>query len=294
MFDTAKFDAMPKYSEFKYWYLRTSDRCFDVIIAETGEPSGYQIEQMPNGPIIMNQDTSIVIDQRVDTDFDLYRRRPEYLVGTFVPVIGETLEQLIDTYETLLVGIAFIRARETGKNPDTAYNKFSDVCLAWLASTDMYSAPASTKYHEAFHGGLLVHTLNVYNRAIELLYGMDCFKNSISAQSAGLVALTHDWCKIDLYESYERNVKNNQTGQWEKELNYRHNQHGIPLGHGVSSMFLASKCIKLSQVEALAIRWHMGWCRVADADMNELQMANETFPLVHLLQFADQLSICNY
>ena len=294
MFDRAKFECMPLYEDFKYWFIRTGAKSFDVINLETRETDVYSIVESSEGPYILSTDASAIVDPQINADFSLYLLRPEYKVGTTVPVIGETLEQLIDTYETLLVGVAFIRAREAGKNPDTAYNKFSDICLAWLASTDMYSAPASTKYHEAFHGGLLVHTLNVYNRAIELLYGMDCFKNNISAQSASLVALTHDWCKIDLYESYERNVKNNKTGQWEKELNYKHNQKGIPLGHGVSSMFLASKCIKLSQVEALAIRWHMGWCRVADSDMNELQMANETFPLVHLLQFADQLSICNY
>ena len=59
-------------------------------------------------------------------------------------------------------------------------------------------------------------------------------------------------------------------------------------------MFLASKCFKLSVSESLAIRWHMGFCRVADSDMNELQLANETHPLVHLLQFADQLAIVQY
>lgn len=297
MFDTAKFDAMPKYDEFKYWFIRTGLKSFNVIDLKTGESGIYQLHTIDDGfnePVITCTDTSRIIGDDILQAFYAYTDRPEYLVGAIVPVIGQTVEQLIDTYETLLVGTAFIRAREAGKCPDSAYQKFSDVCLTWIASTDMYTAPASTKYHEAYFSGLLVHSLNVYNNIIQLLYGMNCFKNNVSIQSAALVALVHDWCKIDLYESYERNVKNDVTGKWEKELCFRYNQRGIPLGHGVASMFLASKCIKLSQIEALAIRWHMGWCRVADADMNELQTANENFPLVHLLQFADQLSICNY
>ena len=54
------------------------------------------------------------------------------------------------------------------------------------------------------------------------------------------------------------------------------------------------KFFKLSQEEALAIRWHMGEYNVADNEMNELHYANENYPLVFLLQFADRLSITNY
>ena len=34
--------------------------------------------------------------------------------------------------------------------------------IAWLESTDFFTAPASTKHHGAFPGGLVGHSLNVY------------------------------------------------------------------------------------------------------------------------------------
>ena len=33
--------------------------------------------------------------------------------------------------------------------------------LKWLDTTDFYSAPASTRYHGSYPGGLVQHTLNV-------------------------------------------------------------------------------------------------------------------------------------
>ena len=68
----------------------------------------------------------------------------------------------------------------------------------------------------------------------------------------------------------------------------------INLGHGVSSMFLINKFFHLSLEEASAIRWHMGSYRTSDAEFDELQTCNENFMLVHLLQFADQLSLVKY
>ena len=40
--------------------------------------------------------------------------------------------------------------------------------LAWLDSTDFYTAPASTKYHLCVEGGLCQHSLNVFHRMVDL------------------------------------------------------------------------------------------------------------------------------
>ena len=141
-------------------------------------------------------------------------------------------------------------------------------------------------------GGLLVHSLKVYNNIISLL-SLPQFEG-MDKVSATLVALVHDWCKIGLYEAYDKNVKNNETGQWEQQKAFRINATGVPLGHGVSSMFLASRFFKLTTDEALAIRWHMGRFNVAENEINDMQRANETYPLVLLIQFADSLAITSY
>ena len=40
--------------------------------------------------------------------------------------------------------------------------------LAWLESTDFFTAPASTKYHGAYPGGLVDHSLRVYGEMMNL------------------------------------------------------------------------------------------------------------------------------
>lgn len=38
----------------------------------------------------------------------------------------------------------------------------ADKLLEWLKSTDFFTAPASTRFHGAYPGGLVKHSLNVY------------------------------------------------------------------------------------------------------------------------------------
>lgn len=44
----------------------------------------------------------------------------------------------------------------------------ADKLLAWLASTDFFTAPAGAKHHGAHAGGLVVHSLNVWSRLREI------------------------------------------------------------------------------------------------------------------------------
>ena len=37
----------------------------------------------------------------------------------------------------------------------------ADKLLEWMESTDFFTAPASTRFHAAYEGGLLEHSLNV-------------------------------------------------------------------------------------------------------------------------------------
>lgn len=304
MFDAARWAGTPKYQNFTYWFIRheRQDGVWAIYKKESNEFITHYDESKADGitdtgcidthtqyPITSDMPSAIV------EDFKKFQMRPEYCVGNQVDVDNIDMETATTCYEMLLVGIMFIRAQRNGVDPDSVFDRFAHTCLDWIRTTDMYTAPASTKYHDAFAGGLLYHSLKVYNKALDVMKLPTFISNcTVILSSVALVALVHDWCKIDLYEPYMRNVKNEETGKWEQVQEYRHNQRGIPLGHGVSSMFLASKCFKLSVSESLAIRWHMGFCRVADSDMNELQLANETHPLVHLLQFADQLAIVQY
>lgn len=167
-----------------------------------------------------------------------------------------------------------------------------DRLMSWMSLTDFFTAPASTRFHGSFEGGLCEHHIDVYNETVDLLT-LNKFKD-VNPVSAYLVALVHDFCKIGVYESYMRNVKNEETGRWEQVQAFRYDKPQYPFGHGVTSMYLISQFIRLTREEALAIRWHMGSWRCVRDEFSELQDANERYPLVLLLQFADQLSITGY
>lgn len=291
-------DQMDRYNSFEFWFNRISDTYWSVnSIAkdESGHPyvSGYSYRS--DLDIVYDaQDRDIDNDvaDRIKKDFIRFKTtRPEYLVGEEFCLEGLSHSDYVNLYESLLVGIAFIRAAKNGCDPDSAMPKLWP-CIDWLRKSDFYEAPASTIYHESYRGGLLYHTLCVVTQ-IKDCRKINKFQN-VPLENAVLVALIHDWCKIGLYESYTKNVKNEQTGQWEQVLAYKRTDPMIPLGHGVGSLFLARGFFKLSVEESLAIRWHMGEYNVAHNEMNELHAANEKYPLVQLLQFADRLSITKY
>lgn len=210
----------------------------------------------------------------------------QVLIGTEID-LSDTAH-LIENYEKRLA-VCIIRAWDN--NPDYGIKKAISA-LEWLRNSDFYTSPASTQYHEAYEGGLLIHSCKVFNCMLELRSGK-AFKTT-DLYSAALCALTHDWCKIGTYESYMKNVKDEATGKWTQQKAYKKNYKNVPLGHGVTSMYLVSRIVSLKPDEACAIRWHQGRWNVCDPEQNEFQQANEMYPLVHLIQFADQLAITDY
>lgn len=129
----------------------------------------------------------------------------------------------------------------------------ADKLLEWLQTTDFFTAPASSKFHCACEYGLVMHSLNVYNVIMEKHF--DALTES--KESFTLVSLLHDLCKVNFYKESTRNVKNEQTGQWEK-VPYYMVEDAFPYGHGEKSVYLIERFLRLKPAEATAIRWHMG------------------------------------
>ena len=244
------------------------------------------------GEVLINGYTFNASSDDIFMQYKLWLTRPERLLGKKIEFDG-TFEELADIYEELLVGAALaINEKSESRLPFITFKSNMNRTLQWLRSTDFYHAPASTRYHDSFDGGLLLHSIQVYNNSIDLLK-TDAFAN-VSLAEATISALVHDWCKIGFYEPYYRNVKDEKTGNWEKVIAYRRNPKGMTLGHGATSMYLASRCFSISPEMASAIRWHMGEYNVAPNEMDELHKANATYPLCYLLQFADRLSCVDW
>ena len=133
--------------------------------------------------------------------------------------------------------------------------------LVWIESTDFYTAPASTRFHGNLERGLLAHSLNVYGclRAeLERLNLIGDEKGKYSEESIAIVALLHDLTKIGTYKIATRNVKNEETGQWEKKPYYTYSRDEVLGEHGDESVFRIMKFMKLGDEEIMAIRAHMG------------------------------------
>lgn len=142
------------------------------------------------------------------------------------------------------------------------FNKYihregSENLLDWLINSDFFTAPASSKFHSAYEGGLCEHSINVFNRYVKLLtmeYGEN-FAEKISMESVAVIALLHDVCKVDFYKTEMRNVK--VDGQW-VQVPYYTVEDKLPYGHGEKSVYIISSFIKLSREEAMCINWHSG------------------------------------
>lgn len=117
--------------------------------------------------------------------------------------------------------------------------------LKWLDRNGFFSAPASTKYHYVFPGGLFEHSLNV---ALELISLTEKLKLTWSRpESPYIVGMFHDLCKIDQY-IYNPILKK-----------YEWNSDQPLKGHGDKSIVYIEKYIcQLTDEEKACIRWHMG------------------------------------
>ena len=98
----------------------------------------------------------------------------------------------------------------------------------------------------------MLHSLNVYKTLREKY-----FEEGDSEESFALCGLLHDLCKANFYKVSTRNVKNDETGQWERKPFYAV-EDAFPYGHGEKSVYLIERFLRLKPAEAMAIRWHMG------------------------------------
>ena len=163
-----------------------------------------------------------------------------------------------------------------------------DKLIEFIDKTDFYKAPASTRFHGSYEGGLLEHSMKVY----------DILKDKVSKaiipietpeESLILIALLHDLCKVNFYKVDYRNAKN-QFGEWEK-VPYYTIEDTIPYGHGEKSVMMITEYIKLTVEEKYAIRWHMGFTEPKES-YTTLGEAFKKYPVALLVHEADLEATC--
>ena len=166
-----------------------------------------------------------------------------------------------------------------------------DKVITYLVESDFFTAPASSKFHSNFIGGLAEHSFSVARLFYEKVERYDL---PIPADTVTIAGLLHDICKINTYKRGIKNVKDgkkiNFKGQevdnWiEKEVWEREDKYNI--GHGEKSVIILQKMIELTDMEIMLIRFHMGTFNVALYEYNE---AVKYYPAIVALFTSDMES----
>jgi HD superfamily phosphohydrolase YqeK len=148
----------------------------------------------------------------------------------------------------------------------TCYNSFitrpgKEEFLEWLWRTDFFTAPASTKFHGAKEGGLVTHSLNVFQRLVKMATQEDKLRgrtiSTYDMETLAICGLLHDICKIDTYIQ-KVEVIQKEDGTVEPKTYYSHSNNN-PQGHGEKSVILILQHgLAILPEEITAINWHMG------------------------------------
>ena len=186
-----------------------------------------------------------------------------------------------------------------------------DGLVKWLEKSDFFTAPATTRYHGSYAGGLCAHSLRVYDNLVKLVEmfatsyeqkwevdeegkpipeSVHMVSSSIySDDTLKIVALMHDIGKANYFTTYMRNIKNEATGKWEQQQEFKvkeANERFIYGNHEQNSEFMTHAFFPLSVEESSAILNHLGGMGADSAQMIAPTIYSK-YSLALLLHMAD-------
>lgn len=157
--------------------------------------------------------------------------------------------------------------------------------INYLEAIDYFNKPATAVSFNAFEGGLCKYALDLYCE----LYSM-CnayVPNKYTDEDLLKVALFRDLYRAEMYESFMRNVKNDQTGVWEAVKAFRIKEDRPTFGEiGFSSYMIAKHFFEFTdeQIEAIC---HSSIRDTASGELRDINDVRRSYPLVTLLCMAD-------
>ena len=172
-----------------------------------------------------------------------------------------------------------------------------DYVIEDLEGLGFFEAPASSRNHYNFEGGLVEHSLNVYDAAMALRKSLielkPTLEEKLPVESVTIASLLHDVCKADIYRKVTRGRKN-EIGMYERTEEYALDYSNFPVGHGEKSVIMLLRSgLDLEDNEILAIRWHMGPWEIDRSNREQdgsYRQAGINTPLVPLIHAADSFA----
>ena len=173
----------------------------------------------------------------------------------------------------------FQKLWEDFSDEESDYLITKNLGLMEFLAKGFFDAPASTKYHGAYEGGLYDHSRQVYLRLKELTENNHL--EWLRVESPFIIGMFHDLCKYDQYKF----IPNEYEGE---QGHYEYNNNTLLKGHGSKSVILLSQFINLTEEEMLCIRYHMG--AYEKEEWAEYDMAIRKYPNVLWTHHADMIA----
>ena len=170
--------------------------------------------------------------------------------------------------------------------------------------TDFFVAPASTRYHGSFRGGLCEHSLAVY----KILLSQANIYTTITGQTFDddtlkIVALLHDISKVNTYEvSYSnKKVYSPEGSKWDEAGNYdwksvkgyktidAENRFTF-VNHEISSEFIIRQFIPLKIEESVAVICHHGGIDKTSLPPDAITQNYASYPISMYLHISDLIA----
>ena len=161
--------------------------------------------------------------------------------------------------------------------------------MNYLMNDGFFTAPASTKFHGAYEGGLYDHSRQVFMRLQDLTENLGLTWQR--PESPFIVGMFHDLCKCDQYKiksDIQEVIEKYPDMVNEVTPEYEHNNNTLLKGHGAKSVMILSQFITLTEEEMLCIRYHMG--AYEKEEWAEFDLAIRKYPNVLMTHTADMLA----
>ncbi len=169
--------------------------------------------------------------------------------------------------------------------------------ISLLEQQGFFTAPASSRFHLSSEGGLVQHSLNVCDAAMDIreitVRRNPSLEKQLPEDSVVIAALLHDVCKMDIYKPISSKLKYLMK-LWPGAPSYNIDYGDFPLGHGEKSVIiLLQNGLKLTNDEMLAIRWHMSAWDLSfqgGSSLGNYNKAKHLCPLLIVIQCADEMA----
>lgn len=164
-----------------------------------------------------------------------------------------------------------------------------DKMIEYMATNGFFEAPASTRFHGSYAGGLAKHSLRVYEMLVSHVAkykpktksGFGQMQCGFDDQALIIAGLLHDVCKIGSY------VRTKADDGWT-------NNRTKEKGHAKLSINRIKNFIKLEKIEEMMIRYHMGvygvieFCKDGDTQNGEYPLRGDHSKDEHLTKEESQ------